>query len=617
MTVVVLFLVASFAIWGIGDIFRGFGRSTLAKIGHTEITIDQFRQLYLDRLQQLGRQLGRPITPEQARALGLDQRIVRQIFAEFVIDERVRSLRLSVSDAEIARRIMADPTFQGPNGKFDRAKFEALLRQAGYTEARYVAEQRRGVLRGQLIATVVGGEIVPKAELEAADRYHNEERTIDYVLFDRAQAGEIPAPTQEELASYFEQHKAEYRSPEYRKALIVALLPSERAQWIEISDAELQQAYQQRRSRYLTPERRHLHQIVFPSADEAKAASERITKGESFDAIAKERGLSDKDIDLGTVTKASLLDKAVADAAFALKEGEVSAPVQGRFGTVLLRVLKVEPESVKSLEEVAPELRKELALERAKKEVTDLYDKFEDDRQLGTPIAQVAEKLKLATRTFEADRQGRDPAGAPVANLPDAQRVLNAIFVSDAGIDNDPLRSENGYIWYEVSGITPARDRTLEEVKADVETGWREDETAKRLRAKAKETLDKVKSGTALADAAGGLKVETAAGIKRGAAVPPLSERAVDAVFRTAKDGAASAGAASGVEQLVFRVTDVKVPAVNFESEEIKRLKQALQNALSEDVYGQYIAQVETEIGVTINQKALLQIVSGQVPTDD
>ena len=161
MAVVLGAIAISFAIWGIGDIFRGFGRSTVAKIGSTEITIDQFRQLYLDRLQQLGRQLGRPITPEQARALGLDQRIVRQIFAEFVIDERVRSLRLSVSDAEIARRIMADPTFQGPNGKFDRAKFEALLRQAGYTEARYVAEQRRGVLRGQLIATVVGGEIVP------------------------------------------------------------------------------------------------------------------------------------------------------------------------------------------------------------------------------------------------------------------------------------------------------------------------------------------------------------------------------------------------------------------------------------------------------------------------
>src|ERR1043166_8128348 len=108
MTVVVLFLVASFAIWGIGDIFRGFGRSTLAKIGHTEITIDQFHQLYLDRLQQLGRQLGRPSNPDKARAPALGQRIVRQVFAEFVMDERGRSLRLSVSDAETARRIMAD-----------------------------------------------------------------------------------------------------------------------------------------------------------------------------------------------------------------------------------------------------------------------------------------------------------------------------------------------------------------------------------------------------------------------------------------------------------------------------------------------------------------------------
>ena len=68
MAGVVGFLVISFAIWGIGDIFRGFGRSTVAKIGHTEITIEQFRTLYNDRLQQYSRQLGRPISADQARA---------------------------------------------------------------------------------------------------------------------------------------------------------------------------------------------------------------------------------------------------------------------------------------------------------------------------------------------------------------------------------------------------------------------------------------------------------------------------------------------------------------------------------------------------------------------
>ena len=60
MAAVVGFLVISFAIWGIGDIFRGFGRSTVAKIGRTEITVEQFRTIYNDRLQQYSRQAGRP-----------------------------------------------------------------------------------------------------------------------------------------------------------------------------------------------------------------------------------------------------------------------------------------------------------------------------------------------------------------------------------------------------------------------------------------------------------------------------------------------------------------------------------------------------------------------------
>src|ERR1700719_2602880 len=85
MAAVVGFLVISFAIWGIGDIFRGFGRSTVAKIGRTEITIEQFRQIYNDRLQQLGRQHGKPITLEQARLAGIDRVVIGQLIAETVL----------------------------------------------------------------------------------------------------------------------------------------------------------------------------------------------------------------------------------------------------------------------------------------------------------------------------------------------------------------------------------------------------------------------------------------------------------------------------------------------------------------------------------------------------
>src|SRR4051812_6357345 len=124
MAAVVGFLVISFAIWGIGDIFRGFGRSTFAKIGNTEISIESFRQLYNDRLRQLSNQFGRQISLDQARQLGLDRQIVAQLIAETVLDERARKLRLGVTDAEVARRITADPSFRGLTGQFDRNQFE-------------------------------------------------------------------------------------------------------------------------------------------------------------------------------------------------------------------------------------------------------------------------------------------------------------------------------------------------------------------------------------------------------------------------------------------------------------------------------------------------------------
>jgi len=612
MAAVVGFLVISFAIWGIGDIFRGFGRSTVAKIGRNELTVEQFRTLYNDRLQQFSRQLGRPISADQARSTGLDRVIVGQIFSEILLDERTRALGLALSDAEVAKLITNDPGFRGANGEFDRFRFEQTIRSAGYTEPRYVAEQRRQALRRELAGTIASGLDAPKAMVEALNRYQNEQRSIEYVLLDRALAGDIASPPPEVLAKYFEERTILFRTPEYRKLVIVSLIPSELARWIEISDADLKRAYEERRARYITPERRHILQVDFPNAEAASAAAERIAKGASFVDIAKELGKSEKDIDLGTLPKAAIIDRAVADAAFSLKEGEVSAPVQGRFGTVLVQVLKIEPEQGRPFDQVAGELKQELATARAKNDIFDLYNKIEDARAEGKSLAEAAANLKLEARTVELDRSGRDPAGAPV-KLPDAQRLLPAAFTTDIGVERDPLQFEDGYIWYDVAGISPSRERSLEEVKDQVEARWREQEMAMRLDAKATGMLDKLKAGETLAQvaAADHLKVEKLSGLKRGEASGPLAAAGVDAVFRTAKDGAGKADGAQAGEQIVFRVTDIVVPSLDKASEEAKRAVQSLNRGLSEDILTEYLAWLEREIGVTINQSALNQVISG------
>jgi peptidyl-prolyl cis-trans isomerase D len=243
MAVVLGAIAVSFAIWGINDIFRGFGRSSLAKIGRTEIGIEQFRQIYNDRLQQMSRQFGRPLTQEQARLFGLDRQVLQQTIAEAALDEEARRMGLGQSDAETLRVIHNDPNFKGVSGQFDPNRFAQLIRQAGYTEQRYLAEQRRVSMRRQITGTISAGLEPPKVMVDAITRFQNEQRSIDYIKLDAAQAGTIDPPSPEALAAYFEDHKVQFRAPEYRKLSFVVINPEELGKWIEVSDDDARKLF--------------------------------------------------------------------------------------------------------------------------------------------------------------------------------------------------------------------------------------------------------------------------------------------------------------------------------------------------------------------------------------
>ena len=611
MAVVMGVLIISFGVWGIADIFRGFGQSTLATIGRTEISINEFRQLYTERLQQIGRQFGRPLTMDQARAFGLDRQVLQQTIAEAALDEETRRLGLGQSDAETMRVILSDPNFKGVNGNFDPQRFQATIRQFGFTEQRYLADQRKVSLRRQIAGTISAGLEPAKATVEALSRFQNEQRGIEYVKIDAAQAGTIDPPSPEALAAYFDDHKAQFRAPEYRKIAFVVVTPEEIGKWSEVSDDDARKLFEQRRDSLGTPEKREVSQIVFPNAEEAAAARARIAGGLSFDDLAKERGLSASDLNLGMVAKSAILDSAVADAAFSLPAGEVSQPVSGKFGIALVKIGKVEPGVEPSYEGAAAKLKLEIASERARNKVAELRDKIEDERGGGASVIEAAQKLGLAAITVDAvDRSGRLPGGQPAANIPAGLDVVSQAFNSDVGVDNDPISFKGGYVWYDVLGITPSRERSLDEVKQQVEARWRDDQVSNRLRTKATEMIQKLDQGGKLADeaAAAGLKVETAAGFKRDASVPGVPAAALTAAFRTAKDGVGQTPGNGGSEWVVFRVTEVTVPPVDFASDDIKKLKETLQRSLTDEQVAQYVAKIETEIGTTINQAAFAQV---------
>ena len=610
MAVVMGVLIISFGVWGIADIFKGFGQSTVAKVGHTEISLNEFRQIYTDRLQQISRQFGRPLTPDQARAFGLDRQVLQQTIAEAALDEEARRLGLGQSDDQIRQLIMNDPNFKGVGGAFDANRFQAMIRNFGYTEQRYVAEQRKVSLRRQITGTIGAGLEPPKAMLEVLTRFQNEQRAIEFVKLDAAQAGTIDAPSPEALAAYFEDHKVQFRAPEFRKIAFVVISPEEIGKWSQVSDDDAKKLFDQRKDRLGTPEKRQIHQIVFPNAAEAQAARERLAGGLSFEDLGKERGLSASDVDLGLVTKSSL-DPAIGDAVFALPAGEISQPIEGRLGTAIVKVDMIEPGVEANYASLAGDIKREIATERARIKVAELRDKMEDERGAGTSVVDAAQKLGLAAVTVDAvDRSGRAPDGQPVASIPQGLDVVSQAFNSDVGVDNDPISFKNGYVWYDVLAITPSHDRNLDEVRDQVEARWRQDQIAAKLKTKASEMVQKLEQGGKLADEAtlAGLTVETAAGFKRDASLPGLNAGVVAAAFRTAKDAAGQTPDTSANGWIVFRVTDIIEPAVDAASDAIKKLKDSIDRALTDEQVASYVNKLQTDIGTTINQAAFAQV---------
>jgi peptidyl-prolyl cis-trans isomerase D len=191
-----------------------------------------------------------------------------------------------------------------------------------------------------------------------------------------------------------------------------------------------------------------------------------------------------------------VIDHALADAAFKLPAGGTSEPVQGQFSPTIVHVVSIDPAKVKPLAEVKDQIRQEIQNDEARRGLGDVRDAVEDARAGGATLPEIAKKRGLKVETIDnVDAEGLAPDGkAP--DVPNLQTIVAAGFRSDVGMDNDPIQlGDTGYVWYEVTKVDPARDRTFAEAKADVLKAWRADETRKRLQAKADEWVKSLDAG--------------------------------------------------------------------------------------------------------------------------
>ncbi|MEQ1672254.1 MAG: SurA N-terminal domain-containing protein, partial [Hyphomicrobium sp.] len=443
-------LVASFAIWGVADVFTGWGRGSVASIGGTDISADEFQREFNKELEAVSRDAKQKLTAEQGKAIGLDRRVLSQLLGGAAVEKHAQELGLGLSDATLIDALQNDPNLKGADGKFSKDAFFARVRQLGLTERGFLHLFRKDELRTQVLGALVKGLSVPKAMLELTHAYAEEKRAVEWVAIDAAKAVTVAEPDEAKLKERYEANKSRYMTPEYRKFQVLTLSADDLKKQMTVTDAEVAKSYEETKDSYDTAEQRRVQQIAFKDKAAAEAALKALRDGsKSFGDVAKETGAKDTDADLGLITKKGLIDPKIAYAAFALEKDKFSDVVEGRFATVVLRVTQIEAGVKRTLEKVKDEVRDKLALKKAKDELQKKHDEVDDLRSGGKTLKEIADTLKLPFQEVAAaDRKGNGPDGKPVLTTTDYVKIIADVFAPDASTLDQSVELPSGaFAW--------------------------------------------------------------------------------------------------------------------------------------------------------------------------
>ena len=532
------------------------------------------------------------------------------------MDNTASGLGLTATDAELVQQVHTQPAFKGATNEFDHNVFLQVIQGAGYNEPTFLAEMRADQARAQLTTAMETGFALPESYTQGLFLYVTEQRAADYVIVSPDAMGAIAPPSDAVLAGYIKAHPEHFSTPEYREIEYASVAPQDVTAQVVVSDKMIADEFKLHEANYNVPEKRDVQQIEFPNEADAKAAQAKIAAGTAFEAMAAERKISAANLSLGTLSKADIPDEARADAIFALPVNQVSQPVKGAInGYVLLRVTKITPGISRTLDDSKQQIRELLALQMAGAKVTDVLNAYEDARSGGADLATAAKKTGMKVgHVTSVDKAGLSPAGEKVADLPPDPEFLTTAFTAEVGEDNDPFPAKSGaYYALTVNGVTPAKLKPLDAVRADALAAWTADEKSKGLALKAVALAAQAQKDGNLAGIAKELKVtvQQSPALTRNTNDTTFSAAMITRLFEAAPGAVVQAPQGSGGNFIIARVTGIVHPQNAGTRQLYAGGRAEISQQAAVDFSTTLANASRTQQGVTINQKLLQQATGG------
>ena len=517
MKVFLVFLAGGFALWGVGDMTTGLigGSDKAITAGDESLSprevameFDRARRSYLPNA-----------TVGEAMQSGLLSEVTGALARDVVFRAEAEELGIAVTRDMQRYAVANEPSFRDELGDFSQSRFISVLANAGMSEAEYLNQIETTLRRAQIVDAIAAGATLPDAVARTMTAHELERRTAKLVTVS-VDAETIAAPDESTLSTWFDEVKSRYDAPALRSARIGSIDPQMFLDEIEVSDAEIKTAYQDRIDEFTTPERRHVRQMVFDDAAVAGTAFERVSGGEDFAAVAQDLlGWSELDIQLGPVTRSDL-DEALAEQVFATAAGNIAGPVESAFGVHVLAVDEIIAGGEAGLDDVRDAIRQTLQSESAVDMIFEKANVLEDLVASGATIDEAIAKVGgTAVTLTDIDRRGNDIDGVPYAgegaDLAADSLVVEAVWSGDIGTPSVIQEGANDMFFIvEVTGETDPRGRDLAEVRNRAITDWKLVEAIKAARAEAEsigaELLDSADATDAFRRTGTGLDHEAA-----------------------------------------------------------------------------------------------------------
>lgn len=612
-------LILSFAAWGIEDMVRRAGPSddpaTVGDVAITRAEVDvEFRRM-VDRLRPM---LGGDFTNEQAVKLGFVDQAAQTVAQRALLRLAAENAGLAVSVEMVRNQIAGDKGFQNSAGQFDAGIFMETLRRNNLSEQAYIALLREDMARELLTSPIVSGAYAPKTLVQALFAHRGERRVAETITLPHRAITDVPAADDATLTTYHAENPIAFTAPEYRKLTVVQLLLDDLAKEVKVADADVAQAYEERRGEFETPERRKLRMAVL--GDETKAmALMTAAATQGFDAAAKAAGVDV--VDLGEATKDDL--PGLGEALFKPIEG---GPIEGGGATIKLQVaqsplgwhvvetLGVTPGSARPLAEVRDRLAKDVARERAADSVFQISNQLDDKLAGGAPLEEVARDLGLRlTAAAAVDATGKSPDDSDaLAGSPDAAQIIAAAFgLAPGGVSSLAETRGGDFFVVRVDSIIPPALRPFAEVREKVAAAWKAERQAAKAKEKAAELADKLKTaapdaGPALAAAAGAQHAATPPFVRDQA--PGLPPDLVAKLF-TLNPGDVAQGE-TGDAQVITRLKEIIPADPAAQADTLAALETTAAQGLERDLLAQLIGALQQQWPIVLHQDRINRLYS-------